>query len=317
MTSTRRLSTHKRVRPNRDKRLILIRAVLAVTALGIVVIGAIWLLGRGIGASPEGPATLSQLRTVDFHSLAFSPADGNVLLYGHHGGIMISRDGGRTWNKTNLSGAGDDAMGIGFSVAEPDQVFAAGHNTFFSSNDGGQSWTPAIVNLPSRDIHALTVSVDEQPVIFANVGGVGLARSADGGKSWTQPASSGLPADVIQLAAGKDGVLYAASPRSGIVRSDDDGNSFAPTGPLNAAALALAASATDANTIYAGTDAGLFVSTNAGKSWTQRQVPVGSQVLAVTVSAGDPRDVAILSVDGEGVGHVSRSPDGGATWTRK
>ena len=67
-----------------------------------------------VAAAPSGDGELSQIKTNDFHSMAVSPADPNLLLYGHHGGVLRSTDGGRTWNKTNLTAETDDAMGMGF-----------------------------------------------------------------------------------------------------------------------------------------------------------------------------------------------------------
>ena len=83
-------------------------------------------------ASAAG-AALTEIKTPDFHSMAISSADPQLALYGHHGGVLRSTDGGRTWANTNLTGNTDDAMGMGISMTDPNLAFAAGHNTFFRS----------------------------------------------------------------------------------------------------------------------------------------------------------------------------------------
>jgi len=63
----------------------------------------------------EGPTPWSRLGTRDVHALAFVAKDLERLLFGHHGGLRATDDGGRTWR--DLS-AGSDA------IVEPDEVSA-------------------------------------------------------------------------------------------------------------------------------------------------------------------------------------------------
>ncbi len=267
-------------------------------------------VAAGTGASGE----LSQIKTNDFHSMAVSPADPNVILYGHHGGVLRSADGGRTWSKTNLTGETDDAMGMGISGAEPNVVYAAGHDTFFKSTDGGATWKALKPDLPGRDIHGMAVAPDTAGRLYANLVRYGFYRSDDGGETWTKAATGAYPADVIQASASSGDVVYVASVQGGVLRSDDAGATFKGTGRLTGSVLTVAASATDPNTVYAGTDGELFASTDGGTSWLARAVPGGGQVLVAAVNPADPLDITVVAVQGDGAGHVFRSRDGGGTW---
>lgn len=291
-----------------------------------MVFAAVRLAGGSDGATDAGqPANnvaagsgtggeLSQIKTGDFHSMAVSPVDSNVILYGHHGGVLRSVDGGRTWSKTNLAGEADDAMGMGISGVEPNVVYAAGHDTFFKSSDGGQTWKSLKPDLPGRDIHGMAVAPDKPGRLYANVVRYGFYRSDDGGETWTKATTGAYPPDVIQLSASVGGVVYVASVQGGVLRSDDAGATFKGTGPLTGSVLTVAASATDPNTVYAGTDGGLFASTDGGKTWSARPVPGGGEVMVTAVNPGNPLEVTLVAVQADRAGHVFHSTNGGATW---
>ena len=268
--------------------------------------------GDAAGTGPGGE--LSQLRTPDFHSMAISPADPNVILYGHHGGVLRSTDGGRTWSKTSLAGASDDAMGMGIAGPEPGTVYAAGHDTFFKSADAGRTWKSMEVDLPGRDIHGMAVAPDRAGRLYTNVTRHGFYRSDDGGAKWTKAASGSFPADVIQVSASAGDVVYVASVQGGVLRSGDAGATFVSTGRLTGSLLSVAASATDPETVYAGTSSGLFASIDGGKTWSARTVPGGGEVLVTAVSPANPLAVMVVAVQADRAGHVFQSNDAGATW---
>lgn len=301
----------------------------SVTAVGvavIVIIALVRLVGGSGGSTEAGqPADstapgsgtsgeLSQIKTNDFHSMAVSPADPNVILYGHHGGVLRSTDGGRTWTKTNLTGETDDAMGMGISGAEPNVAYAAGHDTFFTSTDGGATWESLDPDLPARDIHGMAVAPDTAGRLYVNLVRYGFYRSEDGGETWIKANNGSFPGDVIQVSASTGGVVYVASVQGGVLRSDDAGATFTGTGRLTGSVLAVAASATDPDTVYAGTDGGLFASTDGGKSWSARAVPGGGEVMVAAVNPANPLEVTVVVVQADRVGHVFHSADAGVTW---
>lgn len=293
---------------------------LAVLALAIFIGIRVASSGQGSepgevasNVSPGSGAALSQIRTADFHSMAVSPANPDVLLYGHHGGVLLSEDGGRTWLTTNLGGSTDDAMGMAFAGPSGDTVLAAGHDTFFKSTDGGRSWDRITPNLPSTDVHGLAAAPDDPNRVYAYVVGFGLFRSTDGGDGWAAAATD-LPGDIHGLSAGPGEVVYASSMQSGILRSDDGGMTFRPTAAVAGAAMTVAASASDPDVVYAGGEDVLLQSTDGGASWKQRSIPGGGQVLIAAVSPSDPMNVTIVAIQGDRAGHVFRSKDSGATW---
>lgn len=109
----------------------------AVVVLGVVVF---LLLPRSGGAQ----TAWTRFDTQDVHSLSFVGGDPERLLFGHHGGLFESRDGGRSWAPLPVR---DDAMSM--APADDGSIVIAGHPVFTASRDGGLTWAPIATDLPS------------------------------------------------------------------------------------------------------------------------------------------------------------------------
>lgn len=100
----------------------------------------------------------------------------------------------------------------------------------------------------------------------------GLFRSTDEGQSWQEmPLPPGAEKVVsIAVAAGNDGLIYAAGPDIGVLRTDDDGESWSD---LNSSlpsshVTAFAAHSTQPDTVYAYIpETGIYRSQDAGRTW--------------------------------------------------
>ncbi len=282
----------------------------------LIVLAAITAIGFSLRSSGrDSGGAIATLQTGDFHALAFSPDDRNIVFFGHHNGIMRSDDGGRTWaplvDRQNF-----DAMGLAVGRANGRQVYLAGHNIFQVSADGGASWQPVIHNLPGTDIHGFAMSPDDPNRLYAFVAGHGVFQSADAGRTW-QALAGRAPMDVMGLAvtSGDPATLYASSMSQGVLRSTDGGQTWAsPTnGPSSVFALAVDPSARQ--TVYAGGANGIYKSTDGGTTWSQLPFP-SNNVAALAVSPAQPSVVLAIAVQGQ-KGLVYRSADGGQSWGKR
>lgn len=279
------------------------RRLLLLVGAGVAVVGVIAFvafgLGRGDGGGPVAWATLD---TADVHALAFAPDDTQHLYFGHHGGLLESGDGGRSWQPASLSGS--DAMNV--KTSDGGRIQIAGHDVYLESTDGGATWQPVPNDLPGLDLHAFSVDPADPDHAWTFAAGFGLYETLDAGRHWelSQPGNWGF------LAAYRDGdrtVLLAAGPE-GLVRSLDAGTSWEPlTYPGAPLAGGVAASA-DGTALYAATSTGLRRSTDQGQTWSETGF-VGV-ALALAIAPDDPMDVVIV----DDATRVYRSPDGGATW---
>lgn len=257
-------------------------------------------LALALRPGPSGQAPWATLRTQDVHSLAFVDGNPEHVLFGHHGGLLESRDGGRTWSALPVR---DDAMSM--TPAGDGSIVIAGHEVFTASRDGGATWAAIAADLPSLDIHGFTRDPADPARMWAYLATGGLWESTDFGAHWAEVR----PDSVIYPLAVRDGstTRLLGVDANGLVASDDGGRTWTTLGSPPAYPMTGLAATPDGRTIYAGAPDGLFRSGDGGRTW------------APTLYRGSAFAVA-TSPDGATVGVVSRetdfyrSSDSGATW---
>lgn len=253
--------------------------------------------------APSGAAPLPSFRPPDLHALVVAPSDERTVLFGHHQGMLVSRDGGTTW--TRVSGANGDAMGIAMPPGVK-TAFAAGHDVFFRSDDGGSTWRSVRPALPGTDIHGFAASATTPGTFYAYVVGSGLFRSEDAGNTW-KPAGT-APGSTMSMAvarAGGQDMLFAST-MEGVARSRDGGKTWERMPELGGASVGATG-----ETLYAAAGNVVFVSRDGGSSWERRAFPRGGAALVASAPT-NPRLVYVVTERLE----VWRSSDGGASWER-
>ncbi len=104
----------------------------------------------------------------------------------------------------------------------------------------------------------------------ATGGNLGIIRTGDGGKTWTQVSDGiGGPVDFhnMEVSRADPAVIYGIGHDGAVQRSQDAGVSWAITGSVPNRLIDIATSATEPDRIYAATEAGLMESRDAGASW--------------------------------------------------
>lgn len=180
-------------------------------------------------------------------------------------------------------------------AGDDDRLFAAFADGLYQSADSGANWQSLYNTLDEsipRQTTALALAKSTRQ-IFAGVPG-GILRSVDGGMSWDYlmladplPVVSAL---LLSPTFDSDGTVLAATIEDGIYRSETEGRHWQPAnfGLLDFGVYALAVSPdyTNDSTIYAGTESGIFISTNGGRAWRETPFPMdAAPVLCLTVTA--------------------------------
>jgi photosystem II stability/assembly factor-like uncharacterized protein len=177
------------------------------------------------------------------HSIVVDPRDPERVLVGvSTAGILETTDGGKSWRGRNVGMTNDylpdpaaewghDAHHVELCPGQPDHVWQQNHCGVFYSSDGAATWSD--VSAPQSGVRfGFPVAVDPMdgrtawlvPAIaddrrMAIDGGLFVARTRDGGKSWEQ-LRDGLPQEhaydvVYRHALGNRGDLLAFGSTTG------------------------------------------------------------------------------------------------------
>lgn len=230
----------------------------------------------------------------DFMGFTLDPTSGVMYASGHPSdsshrpnpmGVIVSRDGGQSWQPFTLDGAADfhamtltaDGMTLyGWNVMGLPGLYR------ISTQDG--AWT-RIEAQGLQGVFSLTAHPRQNAMLLAGTRS-GLLASRDGGKSWAPLSQTfvGVPVTMVAYHPHDPRILYAYAMREGLgfLRSDDGGKTWTPTGFFlgeRDAALVLAVSSGKGEVLYLSTfSSDLYQSLDGGRSWTplaKQGKPVG------------------------------------------
>lgn len=215
------------------------------------------------------------------------------------------------------------AVAASADFAQGGACFVARTSGLYRSFDGGISWQFAYAELQLQadlvtSAVALSPDFPRDRTVFAGGSG-GVLRSYDAGQSWHVSLLPSPPCVVSCLVFSPnytlDGIVFAGALADGVYRSADRGQSWARWnfGLFDLRVLALTIStdfATD-EALYAGTESGIYLSQNGGRSW--RAVAFHDD-LAPVLSLGFVHSHMLLA--GTESHGLWRSADQGRTWQR-
>ena len=230
------------------------------------------------------------------YKLAMHPGNSSILFAATTNGIHKTTDGGANWNVVQTGSFRD----FEFKPGSPTTCYASTTNNFYRSTDTGESWTVITSGLPTGESRiAIGVSPDNSNYVYllcgpGGTGGAGtfqgVFRSLDSGLNFGAKASTPniLDSDIagagsgdqatydLAIAVDPDEVATVLTGGINIWKSFNYGATFsnithwAPPGSwqyTHADIHALEYNPYDGS-LYAGTDGGLYKSTNDGATWT-------------------------------------------------
>ena len=265
-------------------------AALLVTAIAFLIL------------RPGGPSTAawSRLGTEDVHSLAFVGGDPQRLLFGHHGGVLSSADGGRDWQPLSTR---SDAMSLG--AAADGSIIIAGHEVLAYSRDEGRTWQDVAASLSSLDIHGFARDPSDPARMWAYLATGGLWQSRDGGVVWEQVQLENV---LLPIAvATPSGTRLFGVRVNGLASSDDGGSTWRDIATPQVYPITSLAATADGSVLVAAGPDGLARSDDGAASWSK--LPFDSQPAAIAVTNGG-RTIAVVARSTE----FFRSDDGGQRW---
>jgi len=200
-------------------------------------------------------------------TLSTEKSGGNLIVGCSDVGIFTSTNNGAGW----INSGWESNHGI-TSLVSLNNIIVTNHGSegLFLSRDNGNSFTE-YYNITGRLLYRVTARGND---LFAGTEGAasgGVFKSSDLGYTWN---SIGIPNIPVMSIAFKDNILFAGSFYNGVIRTTDDGASWRQvnTGLTSLNVISLAVIDT---MVYAGTNSGVFVSSNNGNSWSLTQMQNG------------------------------------------
>jgi photosystem II stability/assembly factor-like uncharacterized protein len=285
--------------------------------------------GRGIYSTVDGGESWKLLESTDrpefayvFH-LAFDPFSRNIVFASTASGIWRSPDAGNSWARVFARPFSQFSAMVECSRTQPGVCYAGVEGVgVYRSSDYGINWSGPLANgidaqnftrvvvaaAPSDGniVYAAFTSTDEQCA--------GMYRSADGGTSWSRVATprnelngntymgfQGRYNSTLTVHPTKPDVVWAGG--IDLHRSSDGGASwkqmsnwyrFQKYPYVHADVHAIIFDPYFPETILAGTDGGLFVTTNGGGSFTE----YSAGMVTVQFHSGTPHPQSDMVIGG-------------------
>jgi photosystem II stability/assembly factor-like uncharacterized protein len=274
---------------------------------------------------------LRQCACQNGHAIAIDPEDHrHVFLSTNDGGLLVTRDGGRTWQDGGTQGLYARApRGIAFDPQDARHVYVGAFtgSGFFRSADNGRHWE--LSRFGSDTVYTTGVAVDatDHSVYVATFNGDGVWKSTDFGETFTRIDRApdappgvylGLTGRGITADPHNSGTVYVAATRgssAGIWRSQDAGATWTRVDPTRT--LSVTVDPTDSHIVYAATpEPAVLKSIDGGASFSVKNA--GLTTTFQTSRTGsvqvNPLQPNILYVGTEG-GGVYKSRDAGESWS--
>ena len=192
------------------------------------------------------------------------------------------------------------AVGAGLLPEGREIIFAARQSGIHRSLDLGATWSPVWAEGLSASI-AVSPDLSVDGLVIAGVEG-GVIRSEDAGSTWRFHSFACPRSLVASLSItsdwGRSGLILAGTAEDGLYRSPDRGKTWLASNTGAYISRITAVHVHDGSSCLAGTDCGLFVSTNAGKTWDDR---TGESIdVEVSAVSGDD-DIRLIGTESAGI----------------
>ncbi|MEW6071346.1 MAG: hypothetical protein AB1726_01965 [Planctomycetota bacterium] len=273
--------------------------------------------------------------------IEIDPASASTIYVGSAGaGIYRSIDGGATWS---FGIGGTSAFSVNEICVDPAggaPVYVGSSSVAVWKSADGTSFAGASVGIGSLNLESVAVHPNddqELAVAFQGLNDGGVYSTTNGGATWDLEALPGTRYNTVLFAP--DGTLYALSdgPSSiapeGVYRRDGPG-AWTGLGPdqgsyFETELFGLTFSTIDPSLIvttgsdfgYAGYEPTVWVSTDAGASWSKNYEPAGRDSEDVTdvvlLADGTDQNLVASYTDfgAAQTGGAIRSTDGGTSWS--
>jgi len=248
---------------------------------------------------------------------AINPINDDIM-YGSSQGLNMYRSDnrGNSWNSIDPSTPGNVGFIAPYALggpSEPDIIYAGGSYILKSTNRGN-SWTTINggVELDGNPALSIAVSQNNSNIVYATTAPIfspaSIFYTSNGGSSWinvTDTLPNRYPMD-IAIDPNNDAKVYVVFSGFGTSHAFKSSNSGADwqnigTGLPDVPTTSIIVDPQYPDQIYVGNDLGIFVSTDAGNSWSTFQEGFADAVMAMDLTISPTNRMLRVATHGHGV----------------
>jgi photosystem II stability/assembly factor-like uncharacterized protein len=255
------------------------------------------------------------------------PKNPDIIYIATNDYIYKSRDGGQSWANLSKGMSHSRVIAMAIDPAYPATVYAGTKgDAVYKSYDGGQRWTSMRSGLDDATISSVVNQLvfdpfDNNHIFIATT--MGVFETKSGGGNWTkrmEGMKEVLMVVTLDMDPTRPSILYAGT-SGGVYKTSNEGGHWEKVNnglvPPEMVKTSRALNVTsihvdrfDPETAYAATLAGLYKTTDGGKSWVRIGESLSDQmIIAMILDRTKKGVIYIIGRDG-----VHRSEDGGMTW---
>src|SRR5216683_765873 len=229
----------------------------------------------------------------DIFAIDVDPRDPNHIIASACSGIYETKSAGESWRKVQgIPSQSRRTRAIMQHPSVPGLVFAGTTEGFWRSERGGDADSWMVTTSRQLEINSIAIHPSRPQTIYIGTNNYGVMVSTDGGKNFapTNAGYSGRFANVIVADREMPNRVYAATINTTtgggfLFVSTDNGETWRPSMrsmPPRLITYSIMQDARNVNTIYLGTNLGVYQSLDRGASWA----PVWTAAAATKATKG-------------------------------
>ena len=261
----------------------------------------------------------------DVFAVTINSTDPDHIVASACSGIYESKNAGEKWSKIQgIPSQSRRTRDILQHPSRPGTLYAGTTEGFWMTTDGGKTW--AMTSQRNLEINSIAVHPDNPDKVFIGTNNYGVMVSNDGGRNFKQTNDnfSSRFTYTINTDIENSNRVYATTHNTAtgggfVFISNDSGTTWQQAKNLDVARVSPQAFLQDRanpNTIYLGTNVGLFRSLDRGLSWTQILPPKNSRRKTTTRRSSRskkttaPTGPELIPALGEKIKVLTRTEDG-------
>ncbi|HEY0746894.1 MAG TPA: hypothetical protein VGD63_09365, partial [Steroidobacteraceae bacterium] len=230
-----------------------------------------------------------------------NPATHTVYVSTNGGGVLKSTDGGSHFAPSNQGLATSQIQQLAIGVNDPNTLYAGAFDALYVSHDAGATWS-----VTPNFLSAFAIAVDPNDANTVYTASSAIQVSHDGGVTFTDITGSIFGVSLGMILNPKNPLeLFVGTTGGGGYHSTDGGANWIPLA-IDDTVWSWAIDSLD-GTVYAGSNHGVFKSSDGGSTFAHSGSPGNGIVYSLAKSGSN-------LYAGTGGGGVSVSTDDGVTW---